>query len=283
MKNIEPLLKDEVEKIVFPEDLKKNNKNKKNNKPLIITIIIAIFVFLFVGRVIYAFYIGFRYYDIAHPSEVEENKENENYEEISLNSIILNEVYKEIDVKNNNELSSLMGSIYKDKIVSVKDLTNDEKLVIIFSNLGITCNNSGSLSLSSIKEMAKSLFNTDVNMGTDVTKIGNYSISYDENAKVYNVLVDSCSSDENYTVKIINKAFKNEDELYIYENFGYFVKTGENNYDVYGTFNINEEKIMTFIDNYGENIFNAYDSLKTYKWTFKKSDGHYVFSSITPV
>ncbi len=65
----EPLLKDIEEPIVF-RNVKVNNKDTKGwkasllNKSVILTVILTLCVFYYFGRTTYAFYIGFKYYDL---------------------------------------------------------------------------------------------------------------------------------------------------------------------------------------------------------------------------
>ena len=68
---MEPLLKDEVEKIVFGNNNKlivKEHKMSKFkillDKAIVLTVILTILVFYFFGRTAYGFYIGFKYYDL---------------------------------------------------------------------------------------------------------------------------------------------------------------------------------------------------------------------------
>ena len=68
---MEPLLKDEEEKIVFGNNKKlivKEHKMSKFkillDKAIVLTVILTILVFYFFGRTAYGFYIGFKYYDL---------------------------------------------------------------------------------------------------------------------------------------------------------------------------------------------------------------------------
>ncbi|HIS12876.1 MAG TPA: hypothetical protein IAB40_07200 [Candidatus Onthocola stercoravium] len=73
---LEPLLKDEEEKIVFASNNKLSEKNKNGglksclNKPVILTVILTLIVFYFFGRTAYGFYIGFKYYDLRFASNI---------------------------------------------------------------------------------------------------------------------------------------------------------------------------------------------------------------------
>ena len=81
------------------------------------------------------------------------------------------------------------------------------------------------------------------------------------------------------TQKGIKKAETDDNYLYIYEYFGYVVKSDEV-YNIYSNALSNE--IITSY-NVTENFTNT-ESLKEYKWTYKKSsDNNYYFVSVTPI
>lgn len=70
----EPLLKEVYEPIVFRET--KKSKNKKAgwraclDKSVILTLILTIGIFYYFGKITYAFYIGFKYYDLRYMENV---------------------------------------------------------------------------------------------------------------------------------------------------------------------------------------------------------------------
>lgn len=67
---LEPLLKDEEEKIVFASTNKLITKEKNTgiksclNRAVILTVILTFIVVYLFSRTAYAFYIGFKYYDL---------------------------------------------------------------------------------------------------------------------------------------------------------------------------------------------------------------------------
>lgn len=82
----EPLLKDIEEPIVFRNANKVNkSKNGKGwraclNKSVILTVILTLCVFYYFGRTTFAFYIGFKYYDLRYMERVPVQNDNENIE-----------------------------------------------------------------------------------------------------------------------------------------------------------------------------------------------------------
>lgn len=68
MKEVKPLLQDEEEKFYFLEN-KPNNKIGNFSKEKVTTIILSIIVLWLTWYSFYPFYVGFKYYDEAHPSE----------------------------------------------------------------------------------------------------------------------------------------------------------------------------------------------------------------------
>ena len=118
---IEPLLKDEEEKLVVAPDNKlvptkknKENKEKKEKTPfkwdrnVIITIILTILILWFFGKnIIKPFYMGFKYFDLRYEDNTSENNndnntnENLTEEEISLDSAILLNTYSKINIERN--------------------------------------------------------------------------------------------------------------------------------------------------------------------------------------
>lgn len=244
---LEPLLKEEQETFPWLEE-KKESKKIKIDKSLIITIIIAIFVVLWFGRSVYGFYIGFKYYDLRYDDiTLEEEKTNDSgEEEIDINSLVLSEVYGSIDITDTNELANLYPIFYSENELLAHNLNDMQKLSLIFSYLGIDCNNlEGNLTIDDIKAGAILLFNDDtflnILLDQNELSIDNYKILKEEN--IYKVSIDTCINSSNIT-KTITKASTKDDELYIYEKV--------NNID--------------------------------YKWTYKKGDSNnYYFVAIVPL
>ena len=68
MEEVKPLLQDEEEKFYFLEN-KPNNKIGNFSKEKVTTIVLSVIVLWLTWYSFYPFYIGFKYYDEAHPSE----------------------------------------------------------------------------------------------------------------------------------------------------------------------------------------------------------------------
>ena len=75
----------------------------------------------------------------------------------------------------------------------------------------------------------------------------------------------SCLESDNFVIKGIKKAEADDNYLYIYEYFGYVVKSDET-YNIY-TNSLANESLTSY--NVTENFTNT-DSLKEYKWTYKR-------------
>ena len=294
---LEPLLKDEEEKIAFASNNKLSRKNKNGglksclNKSVILTVILTIFVFYFFGRTSYAFYIGFKYYDlrfssnaatVANSSDIDDVSE-EVLEEVPLNSAILNTTYNKINLNNCN---SLLSRFYSDSL-NVEDLNLEEKLGVAISNLNNgECAANFSVSFDALNEAFVNLFN-DSNLITNYqvageTTYGNYLVNYDDVNRMFYINENACvTCDNNYLIKTISRATTDGDNLYIYESFGYFKYIDSNNYEVYDS--PNETKLLTtFVDTDGTKNFTNNDILANYMWTYKKgTDNNYYFVSVT--
>lgn len=284
MENKEPLLKDEVETFPFLQEDKPKKENNQNKVSLIVTIVLSIIILAFVGKMFYAFYIGFKYYNLRFEDTTSENRK-ENV--IDLTSAILNDTYKKIKVTNANELSNLFSTFYGENEVKSESINNNDRLAIIFSYLNIGCNSlTSTKTKAALKEIAVNLFNdervVDVLNDTDI-EIGNYKVTFNAATNDYTITLNACTPTNDFVVKKIEKATTEDDNLYIYEKFGYFVSNGINTYDVYGK-GSKGNVLTTFTDSLGNKEFNNVNVLKTYKWTFKKGSGNnYYFVSINPI
>lgn len=284
MENKEPLLKDEVETFPFLQEEKPKKENNQNKVSLIVTIVLSILILAFVGKMFYAFYMGFRYYDLRFEDTTGESSE-ENV--IDLTSAILNDTYKKINVTDANELSNLLGTIYSDTEVKSENLSNNDRLALIFSYLNINCNNlTSTTTKNALKEISVILFNdervVDILNDTDL-EVGNYKVTFNATTNDYTITLNACTPTNDFVVKKIEKATTEDENLYIYEKFGYFVNNGTNTYDVYGT-GSKGNILTTFTDSLGNKEFNNINLLKTYKWTFKKGSGNnYYFVSVNPI
>lgn len=278
-KNLEPLLKEEEEKFSFLENKQNNKKGIKLSKDEIGTIIISVFVLWLMWYSLYPFYVGFKNFNAAHSDMVEVEQKEE--EEIPTTSVIVNDAYALVDVTNNNSLKAIFPNIYSGVLVSSDNLDNNLKFALIFKYLGITCENTESIiTLDKITETAETIFN-DASFVQNISELNEQTI-YGFNIRFvdegYKITLNACSVSSDYTYKSINKVTTSEDYLYIYESFGYFVSTSENNYNVYDTA-LKQNVITTYSGNINE--FNNVELLKEYKWTFKKSStGKYYFVSI---
>ena len=284
----EPLLKDEEEKIVFRNS--NNKKNKKINKDVIILFILTFIVVYIFSDTMYRFYLGFKYYDYNTNNEtggiISDNNVKE--EEISLNSVILNNTYNKINLDNCSNNISLLKRFY-DNSLTLGELTNNEKAVLIFdsySNEGWV--NNFILSVDEFNKTAKSIFNidnfADNFLNSDIIAYDNFLVNYDSNTNSFVINQEICNTCNNDFIKksIVNATIK-DNELYIYEKFGYFQFVENNTYNVYSNL-MDSELLSTYVDTVGDKNFTDLDLLKTYKWTYKKgNDNNYYFVSITQI
>lgn len=251
----EPLLKEETESFSFVNNEEKTvvigepvkePKKKKFEKDKIITIILSVIVLIVVGRSLYNFYIGFKYYDLRFESEeVNNNEQTENEatheEEVSVSSVIVNETYNKLNVSSRNE--TVFNALYNENGVTVVDDTL--KLSLAFNKLGINCDNqNGQVTEEDLTSALNELFNdsSSISVLSNSTEntLNNYVVTYENDT--YNVTCNSCI--ETDVEKNISKATTKDDELNIYEV-------------------VNET---------------------TYKWIYKKGTGSsYYFVSINPV
>lgn len=277
MENLEPLLKEKEDKFYFVNEEKpKKNKNKIE---IIVTSIVSAIVLWLMWYSLYPFYVGFVNYDDGHKTE--EVVKNE--EEINVNSALINELISYFDVTNDNELSNLLA-IYSSNEITSNAVSSEQKLMVVFKSLGITCSGNEVIKgLEEIKSEARKIFNDDTFAEDLNISLDGYSITYNETNNNYTIKLNSCPSSEDFIVKSVVKATSTDDEIYIYQAFGYFVKGPENKYFVYDSA-LKTNQIGEFIDEAGNKEFNQVEKLKQFKWTFKKSsDNNYYFVSVTPV
>ena len=246
MNDREPLLKDEVETFGFLQETKKNTKPNKNDKrALITTIVLCLIVGFFTIKWTRVFYIGFKYFDegrIVEKKSDEQIKDNTN-EEVSLNSYLLDKVYRNIYIS-----QDIITNIYSDTEVTIDSLNDTTKLSILFNSYLLNCENTSmSISYEELEQRALELF-ADVSFLSALQnvislEVNSYTISKTEENN-FNVVLNVC---DNYIVeRNIKNALHQEDELYVYEDV---LLNGE---------------------------------IKEYKWTFKKSNDTYYMLSVTP-
>ena len=277
MENLEPLLKEKEDKFYFVNEEKpKKNKNKIE---IIVTSIVSAIVLWLMWYSLYPFYVGFVNYDDGHKTE--EVVKNE--EEINVNSALINELISYFDVTNDNELSNLLA-IYSSNEITSNAVSSEQKLMVVFKSLGVTCSgNEVVKGLEEIKSEARKIFNDDTFAEDLNISLDGYSITYNEINNNYTIKLNNCPASEDFIVKSVVKATNADDEIYIYQAFGYFVKGPENKYFVYDSA-LKTNQIGEFIDEAGTKEFNEVEKLKQFKWTFKKSsDNNYYFVSVTPV
>ncbi len=291
---LEPLLKDEEEKIVFGNDKKGKNKSKNSlksclNKSVILTVILTMIVFYFFGRVSYAFYIGYRYYNLRFVSTTVEVANSNTVddltsdnEEVPLSSAILQTTYNKINLNNCNDLLSKFYS----SSIDVSSLTLEDKLGLALNYLNSgTCTSEISISDSELNTAFIELFNDSSllqNYQVSSVTYDNYIVSYDEENSMFYITNNNCvTCDNNFVVKNLSSATSDDEYLYIYEKFGYFNYIEDNTYEVYNDMN-KTSLITTFSDIDGTSNFTNYDILATYMWTYKKgTDNNYYFVSVT--
>lgn len=247
MNDREPLLKDEVETFGFLQETKKNKKPNKNDKrALITTVVFCLIVGFFTIKWTRVFYIGFKYFDegrIVEKKSDEPVKDNTNEEEVSLNSYLLDKVYRNIYIS-----QDIITNIYSDTEVNIDGLSDTTKLSILFNSYLLNCENATmNISYEELEKRASEFFE-DISFlstlqNTISLEVNSYSISkVDENN--FNIVLNVC---DNYIVeRNIKNALHQEDELYVYEDA---LLNGE---------------------------------IKEYKWTFKKSNDTYYMRSVTP-
>lgn len=255
MENLEPLLKEKEDKFYFVNEEKpKKNKNKIE---IIVTSIVSAIVLWLMWYSLYPFYVGFVNYDEGHKTE--EVVKNE--EEINANSALVNELISYFDVTNDNELSNLLA-IYSSNEITSNAVSSEQKLMVVFKSLGVTCSGNEVIKgLEEIKSEARKIFNDDTFAEDLNISLDGYSITYNETNNNYTIKLNSCPSSEDFIVKSVVKATSTDDEIYIYQAFGYFVKGPENKYFVYDSA-LKTNQIGEFIDEAGNKEFNQFEKLK---------------------
>lgn len=290
----EPLLKDEEEKLAVAPDNKlvptKKNKEKipfKWDRNIVITIILALLIAWFFGKnIIKPFYMGFKYYDLRYEDNIPENNndndanENTSEQEIPLDSAILLNTYSKINIDNCLNSNIILNRFYGG--TTLNTLSNIEKMILILNHYS-SGRDSFSITLNDFNKEAISLFNDASFITTDSTSYDNYQLTFDETNQIFNVVLinpNTCSND--FLIRQIDHATTLNDELYIYEKFGYFKFISDNNYEVYGD-SVKSNLIGNYTDTTGNKEYSDISNLRTYKWTFKKgNDNNYYFISITP-
>lgn len=297
-----PLLEEHEEKIVFASDNKlvvtKKKKEGKNgrlkgilNKSVVLTVVLTLVVFYFLGRTLYGFYLGFEYFNLRYASSTPMVANNPNtddtpddaLEEIPLNSAILNNTYEKINLTN---CDNLLNRFYSTGL-TVNDLTLEEKFSLAINSLNlVTDTGVYSLSVNELNDVFVNLFNDASLISSFLisgeTTYGEYIVNYDESAGMFIISgLNSNACDNNFLVKEISRATADSDNLYIYERFGYLKYIDVNNYEVYDS--PSEENLLTtYNDIDGTKNFTNKDVLATYMWTYKKgSDNNYYFVSVT--
>lgn len=278
MENLEPLLKEKEEKFSFQND--KKDSNKSNQKELIITIVIGAFMLYLLWFTLYPFYVGFVNYDMAHPEVVT----SPDPEELSLDNATVKEAYSYVNTTNDNELFNIYSDIYNIDL-DVASLSSEQKLAVVFQNLGITCNKtSTTVNLDDVKNLSMKIFNDT----KAVDALNNEKVAYFYNISkitdtTFDITPDACKESLDFTYKRLVKATTLDDELYLYEAYGYFVNIGNDTYDVFAK-SLKLDKVTTFVDSNHDRNFENVDVLRQYKWTFKKSDaGSYYLVSVNPI
>ena len=253
-------------------------------------IIYTIKVVYILSDTMYRFNLGFKYYDYNTNNETDGiiSDNNVKEEEIPLNSVILNNAYNKINLDNCSNNISLLKRFY-DNSLTLGELTNNEKAVLIFdsySNEG--CFNNFILSVDEFNKTAKSIFNidnfADNFLNSDIIAYDNFLVNYASNTNSFVINQEICNTCNNHFTKksIVNATIK-DNELYIYEKFGYFQFVENNTYNVYSNL-MDSELLSTYVDTVGGKNFTDLDLLKTYKWTYKKgNDNNYYFVSITQI
>lgn len=275
MKKLEPLLKEEEEKFAF--QITEEKREKKGKSGLIMTIILGIITLVVTCYSFVPIALGIIYFDEYH----NKNKNKVEETEVPIEADIVNKVYNSIDVTNSNELADLFQVIYGRTDVKNESLSKDQKMMLLFSYLGINCDNLElNTSLEEMKKASINLFNDDsyLNDLGEEYKINDFVLTSNEYG--YTLTKGACAKTDNYTYKEITKVTMGEDYLFIYERFGYFSLYAYT-YEVY-TDALKTRKITTY-SSQEKDGFKELDLLGEYKWTFKKgNDNNYYFVSIIP-
>lgn len=276
MNDKEPLLKDEEEQLACLMEDKKKKEKKGINWVVVRTIIASILVLWFFIDSAIAFYIGFANFDLHYKTNEDNTKLVEETEkELSLSDNLVTTNYEKINFSYNTVTTKTLNNLYKDYI-DVNFLDNEILVNIILSNLGMN-REKNTLSIDKVTwdESASKIFNREVSF----SDIESLKVEANESNETYTLTYTYDEATKDFIIKKLSKATMKDDELYLYEKFAYFKFVSENKYEVYGSMNL-DNPIMTYIDDEGNRKFDNEEVLKTYKYTFKKSNGNYGLFSI---
>lgn len=280
---LEPLLKDEEEKIVFRNT--KNNKKRsfKFNKSIIFTILVTILVLYIFGNTFYGFYLGFKYYGVNNESDpIVEVIEEEN---IVIDDNIKS-IYNKIRLSNCTNSISLLKRFYSKSLTAVELTTNEKITLVLDSFIKNNCVTDMLITKENFNNAAISLLN-DANLVNEVTNTetnyNNFLVRYDSLNDSFIITQDNCDCGQDFVIQELIRASSKGDEIYIYERYGYFSHNVDNTYNLYGDL-MNLELLASNLNITSSANFTDKNLLKTYKWTFKKgTDDNYYFISVAQV
>ena len=280
---LEPLLKDEEEKIVFRNSKNNSPKKFKFNKSVIMTIIFTVVVLYIFGGTANRFYLGFKYYNIN-------NEDDTKVEVIEEKNIAIDnkvtEIYNKIQLDSRPNSISLLKRFYSKSLLAT-ELTINEKIELVLKSIFKNdCVTNMLITKKEFNDLAISLIN-DSNLINEITtseaNYGSFIVRYDSVNEAFVVTQNNCEYDQNFVIKEIEKASSKGDEIYIYEKYGYFVQNLDNTYNLYGDF-MNSQLLASNLNIASSTDFTDKNLLKTYKWTFKKgSNDNYYFYSIAQI
>lgn len=280
---LEPLLKEEEEKIVFRNSKNNSPKKFKFNKSVIMTIIFTVVVLYIFGGTANRFYLGFKYYDIN-------NEDDTKVEVIEEKNIAIDnkvtEIYNKIQLDSRPNSISLLKRFYSKSLLAT-ELTINEKIELVLKSIFKNdCVTNMLITKKEFNDLAISLIN-DSNLINEITtseaNYGSFIVRYDSVNEAFVVTQNNCEYDQNFVIKEIEKASSKGDEIYIYEKYGYFVQNLDNTYNLYGDF-MNSQLLASNLNIASSTDFTDKNLLKTYKWTFKKgSNDNYYFYSIAQI
>lgn len=280
---LEPLLKEEEEKIVFRNNKNNSPKKFKFNKSVIMTIIFTVVVLYIFWGTANRFYLGFKYYDINNEDDTKvEVIEEKN---IAIDSKVT-EIYNKIQLDSRPNSISLLKRFYSKSLLTT-ELTINERIELVLKNIFKNdCVTNMLITKKEFNDLAISLIN-DSNLINEITtseaNYGAFIVRYDSVNEAFVVTQNNCEYDQNFVIKEIEKASSKGDEIYIYEKYGYFVQNLDNTYNLYGDF-MNSQLLASNLNIASSTDFTDKNLLKTYKWTFKKgSNDNYYFYSIAQI
>lgn len=258
---------------------------KKNNKGIAVTLVIAIFIILGLG--------GYIVYDkvlsTEKESKQEENKKEEvneekKYEEIATDNELIKKLMCRVNLTSLTS-GDFAGYFYsKDRIINT-DIDNDIKMFLAFHNIGKRIGDT--ISQTQMKDSIKNIFGLDDNYKDVKEGVGGCPWGkFDENTKSYKVM--ECTglggSLIPYYETTIVKALKYEDKIEIFEKVIY-IRYTDNDEKVSKNIYAADKKtiIDENIDGDNYNINNYLNELDSYKYTFNLEDGKYYFYSVEKV